>query len=308
MSKGFFVTARSHIVDRFSWRRLASAIILILSVSFLVYKTYMSWDALKTYDWQIQYQYLIPSFLLFLCQIVIISWGWQSIMNSLTQPLPFREHLKIYTYTNLMRRIPAGALWLLAGRMYAYRGQRVSARTSALASFLEFVLVILTGLPLAALAGSGLELLSPRAGILLAAIALVLEIGLIHPTVLGRLFRLVRHETLPAELTWRNTLMWALIYTLIWLISGTGLFLIICMFTEIPVAALPVTIGVWVLSSLIAYLTLLSPSGLGVKELSLTFLLGIYLPDPLPLVIALATRLIWTVYDIMVGVVAWAAQ
>lgn len=302
------MTARSHIVDWFSWRRLASALILIISLSFLGYKTYTSWDAFKTYDWQIQYQYLIPSFLLFLFQLVIITWGWQSIMNSLVQPLPFREHLKIYSYTNLMRRIPAGMIWLLAGRMYAYKGQSVSARTSALASFLEIVLVILTGLPLAALAGSGLGLLSPQAGITFAAIALVLELTLIHPTVLGKLFHLVRHETLPAVLTWRNTLLWALIYNLIWLISGVGLFLIIRMFIDIPVAALPVTIGVWVLSSLIAYLTLLSPSGLGVKELSLAFLLGMYLPDPLPLLIALAMRLIWTVYDIIVGMVAWAAQ
>jgi hypothetical protein len=64
---------------------------------------------------------------------------------------------------------------------------------------------------------------------------------------------------------------------------------------------LPATIGVWVLSSLISYLTLLSPSGLGIKELSLTLLLGLFLADPFPLLIALAMRLIWTVYDVLFG-------
>jgi hypothetical protein len=49
---------------------------------------------------------------------------------------------------------------------------------------------------------------------------------------------------------------------------------------------------------------LLSPSALGVKETSLAFLLGLSLADPLPLLIALAIRLLWTVYDMLVGILA----
>jgi len=288
-----------------SWRRVASVVALVLSVGFLGWKAYQSWDALKTYDWHIRYLRLIPSFVLFLFQTVIVVWGWQSIMNCLTQPLPFRRHIRIYSYTNLMRRVPAGIVWVIAGRAYAYKDQDVSARTSALGSFLEMWLVVLTGLPLAALAASALDLVSPGAGIALATVALILELGTLHPAVLGKLLSLARHQALQSALTYRSTLSWAFIYTLVWLISGTGLFAMARLFADVPIESLPVTIGVWVLASLISYITLLSPSGLGVKELSLTFLLGIFLPDPLPLLIALATRVIWTVYDVLVGLAAW---
>ena len=98
-----------------------------------------------------------------------------------------------------------------------------------------------------------------------------------------------------------TSLSWAALYTLVWLVSGIGLFAITVLFTDLPLASLPTTIGIWVLSSEISYLTLLSPSGLGVKELSLAVLLGLLLPDPLPLVVALGIRVIWTVYDILVG-------
>lgn len=306
MSKSLLSTTRSRILKDMSARQIASGIVLVACFAFLGYKAYDSWDAVKTFDWQIRYLFLIPSFLLFLVQLAVIVWGWQSIMDILTQRIPFLDHLRIYSYTNLLRRIPAGFIWLVTGRVVAYKERQVPARVSALGSFLEFLLAVLAGLPLAALAATGLGLLSPVAGILLTVVALALELSVIHPTVLQKLILLVRRHSLEIELTYRSTLTWALIYTAVWLISGTGLYLVACLFTQMSIDWLPTMIGVWVLASLVAYLTLLSPSGLGVKELSLTLLLSIVLPDPLPLLIALAVRVIWTVYDLAIGMIAWA--
>jgi hypothetical protein len=305
MRKSPLLSVRSRLQQGLSWRQIASAVVLLGSVGFLAYKAYTSWDELKAFDWQIRYVYLVPSFLLFVFQLAVIAWGWKSIMDCLAQPLPLREHIKIYAYTNLLRRVPAGTVWMVAGRVYAYRGQRVPGRVSALGSGIELLIVILTGLPLAALASVGLDLLSPALGVVLALVTLALELAALHPSLLGWLFRLVRQESLPVQLTYRKTLLWAFIYSLVWLTSGLGLFLIVRLFDDVSVSYLPATIGVWVLSSLVAYLTMFSPSGLGVKELSLTLLLGLYIAEPLPLLIALAFRLIWTVYDIIIGAAAW---
>lgn len=307
-AEGLGPNARSRVLQKISWRRIASAIVLLFSVGYLIYRVYANWDAFRAYDWQIRYEYLLPSFLLYLVQLVVIVWGWKSIMDSLAPVLPFRDHIKIYAYTNMLRRIPAGTVWMVAGRMYAYKGQSVPARASALGSFLEFMVVILTGLPLAALAAVGLLLISPALGIVLAIVAASLALVALHPALLNRLFRLVRHEDLPVQLRYRTTLKWAAIYGLVWLLSGMGLFLIARLFGDVPLGTLPVIIGVWVLSSLVAYFMMLSPSGLGIKEMSLTLLLGLFLPEPLPLLIALAIRLLWTVYDILLGVAAWVTM
>jgi hypothetical protein len=281
--------------------------VLLFSIGYLVYRVYSNWDAFQSYDWQIHYIILIPSFLLYLVQLLVIVWGWKSIMDSLTQTVPFWDHLKIYAYTNLLRRIPAGTVWMVAGRVYAYKGQSVPARASALGSFLEFMVVVVTGLPLAALAAVGLSLIPPILGFLLAIVAAVSALIVLHPALLSRFFRLVRQEDLPVQLRYRDTLKWATIYSLVWVLSGMGLFLIVRLFGVVSLELLPVIVGVWVLSSLAAYLVMLSPSGLGIKEMSLTLLLGLVLPEPLPLLVALAIRLIWTIYDILFGVAAWVA-
>jgi len=291
-------------ISRTTWlKRGLSVTILVFSLVFLGYKVYKSWDALRNYDWQIRYIHLIPSFGLFLLQLVVVTWGWQSIMSSLAKPLPFRKHLKVYGSTNLVRRIPAGMLWMVAGRAYAYHDPDVSVHTSAVGSLLEFLLVVLSALPLSALAGWTLGFLLPQVGASLAVVAMVLELSILHPVVLAKVLRLVRHQALNVELTYHRTLLWAGVYTLIWLVSGTGLFAVARLFTDLPPSRLLATVGIWVLSSLVSYLTVLSPSGFGVKELSLAFLLGLVVPDPLPLLIAMGIRIIWTVYDIVVGIV-----
>ena len=301
MLNRLLAAARSRVASIPPWQRFVAIPVLALSVGFLGYKAWTSWEALKAYQWQIRYIYLIPSFLLFLVQLAAATLGWQSIMSRLVTPVSFRSHLKVYGYTNLMRRIPAGAVWMIAGRAYSYKEQNIAVRASFLGSLMELVIIILTGLPLAALAGWGIGVLSPTVGITAAGSILALGLILLHPAVLRRLFRLVRHELPPSRLTYRHTLTWALIYALTWAISGAAFFVVACLFAELGWKSLLPLTGVWILSNLISYLTLFSPSGLGIKETSLAFLLGLSLPDPLPLIIALAIRLLWTVYDVIVG-------
>jgi hypothetical protein len=296
-----FTGLRSLVLRNASWHRAASAIVLLLSMGLLGWKAYESWDALRAYQWQIRYSRLVPSFALYLLQTLIVVWAWQSIMNCLTQPLPLQKHARIYVVTHLLRRIPAGMLWVMAGRAYAYRESEMPVGTAAFGSVLETWLVISTGLPLAALATPALGLLSQSHGQALALAGCALNVITLHPSVINKILDLLRQESCPPELTYRTTLSWAVIYISIWLVSGTGLFAMAQLFTDLAIAHLPATIGVWVLSSLISYLTLLSPSGLGVKELSLTLLLGRFLADPLPLLIALAMRLLWTLYDVLFG-------
>jgi hypothetical protein len=166
------------------------------------------------------------------------------------------------------------------------------------------MIAIVTALPLTALALAELDLLPGYMGLPLALVALAVEVALLHPALLTRLVKLVRQELGVSKLRYRDTLNWAALYTLMWLVSSVGFYLIICLFTPLPLARLPYAAGVWVLSTLIAQLTMFSPSGLGVKEMSLTVMLEPLLPPPLPLVVAVATRLILTVYDLLIGALA----
>jgi uncharacterized membrane protein YbhN (UPF0104 family) len=287
-------------------KKTLPTVILLICLGLLAFKTYSSWEALLEFEWKIRYSWLVPSFLLFLVQILVIVWGWCSILNHLTIPIPFPKHVKIYCYTTLARRIPAGLLWQVAGRAYWYRQLNVPASTPVVASFIELQTIILTGLPIGVLQIGAITALRPEYIMILFGLAVAAVAVLIQPNLLNRIRRFFKRETLPINLSRRDSLGRAGIYVSIWLLSGTGLYIIVNLFYDLPPRMLPQIIGVWTLSSLVSYLTMLTPSGFGVKELSLAFLLGLYLPEPLPLVVALAIRALWTVYELITGLASLA--
>ncbi len=280
--------------------------ILLVCLGLLAYRVYLDWETLLEFEWDIRYAWFAPSVLLFLAQTLVVVWGWRSILSRLASPVPFWKHVKIYCYTVLVRRIPAGLLWQVTGRAYWYRQLDIPASTSAVASFLELGIVVLVGVPIGVLQIGAVALLEPRYVLLASGLAVAVVAVLIQPNLLNRICHVFRREKLQANLSYRDSLGWVGIYTLVWLLSGAGLYVVANLFYDLPLRTLPAIIGVWTLASLVSYLTLLTPSGFGIKELSLTFLLGFYLPAPLPLIVALAARILWTVYEIIAGLASMA--
>lgn len=292
------------IVDKFNWKKLISFLLLAFSIIWLGLKIYSSWEDLSTFKLEIRYEFIFYSFLLYLIQWCFIIFAWKSIMNSLDTPLKFFQHAKIYGYTNIMRRIPAGFLFLLAARANAYKDQDISIKTSAVGSFLEIFFVLLTGLTIIPIAAFYLGYISIIIALILSVFLLFLELYIIQPSVLLKLLTIAHYHPIQEKTKYNTTLSWFLIYVLIWILGGIGLFLIINMFVDYPISGLPITVCTWILSSLISYITIISPSGLGVKEISLTLLLGVFLSDPLPVLVALGIRVIWTIYDVILGLIA----
>lgn len=289
-----------------SWTKVVSIGILLICLGLLAYKLYLDWETLLAFEWKIRYMWLVPSLFLFLAQTLIVVWGWRSILNRLAPPVSFWKHVKIYCYTTLMRRIPAGLLLQVTGRVYWYRQLDIPASASAMASFLELWLVILAGLPIGALQIGAITLLGSRYILLALGLAVAISIILIQSYLLNWMCSIFKREELQINLSHRDSLRWIGIYVLVWLLSGAGLYVTVNLFYDLSIRVLPEIIGVWTIASLVSYFTLFTPSGFGIKELSLTFLLGFYLPEPLPLIIALALRILWTMYEIIAGLVSVA--
>jgi len=256
------------------------------------------------YEWDLNYIWLLPSFLLFVAQNVITVLGWRSILIRFSKSIAFKQHVKIYSWTSLVQRIPAGILWTVAGRTYWYQKLDVPASTAATASFLEIAMAIFVGIPIGLLQLATLFSLSWIVYLLISIVFLFLLSSLFLLPNIWRWFdQICKWDILQITPSRRRSLTWIGIYGLVWLLSGMILYLVIRLFYDLPVNKAPQIIGIWTLASLMAYVTALAPSGLGVKELSLTYLLKFYLPEPLPLVVALVTRLLWTGYEIIFAAV-----
>jgi hypothetical protein len=292
--------------EALDWKKTVLTGLLLICVVWLAYRAYSHWETLQEFKWQIRYGWIVPSIVLFLVQTLVVVWGWRSILSRLAPQVPFRKHIKVYCSTLIARRVPAGILWTVAGRAYLYNQLDIPISTPAVASFLEQVLVVLAGLPVVALQIMNVTTLEDKYTPVVSGLALIIVAVLAQPSLLNQISRLFKHKNLEINLSYYDSLKWLSIYALGWLLSGIGLYIVINLFHHLSLQVLPEIIGVWTLASLVSYLTLLTPSGFGVKEVSLTFLLGAYLPEPLPLVVAISIRVIWTVYEIIAGLISLA--
>jgi hypothetical protein len=246
---------------------------------------------------------LALSFVVYTLELGLVTLSWNSIMGRLAGLSDLRKNLKIYWSANLGKLLP-GTVWYIAGRAYLYEQEGVAKAVTAMNSVLELVLLVLAG---AVVSLSFLPFLSASQWLKkpLVLVAMVpLGLLLVHPWTIGGLWRRVGRAEMSEPLRWRDTLTWLAIYAGVWMGGGLVLYCAINAFYALPLAYLPQVIGVWALSELTTYLSLVSPSGLGIREVALSVLLGYYVPAPLAVVVALTVRIGLIMYAAFWAVVA----
>ena len=290
--------------SRHKWLRMViSAAIIMLSFLFLGYRLYRNWELLTSYSWEIHFVPLILSFVMYTLELGLATLAWNSITGRLAGLSGLRKNLKIFWSANLCGFLP-GTVWYIAGRAYLYEREGVAKAVTAMNSVLELVLLVLAG---AVVSLSFLPFLSTPQWLKkpLVLVAMVpLGLLLIHPRTIRGLWRRVGRTEMSEPLRWRDTLTWLAIYAGVWMGGGLVLYLAINAFYDLPLTYLPQVIGVWALSELTSYLSLVSPSGLGIREVALSVLLSYYVPVPIAVVVALAVRIGLIAYAAFWGVVA----
>ena len=89
-------------------------------------------------------------------------------------------------------------------------------------------------------------------------------------------------------------------YLGVWLIMGSAFALLAASFTPVTPQQFAALIATWAAAYVIGYLSMITPSGLGVREGVMILLLAPLFPAPIPTIIALAARL-WMVIAEVVG-------
>lgn len=89
-----------------------------------------------------------------------------------------------------------------------------------------------------------------------------------------------------------------LLYVACWVLFGLANFFILYSLAQIPLFNFTTIISAFVLSWLVGYLFFITPMGLGVRELSLVFLLSLFTPFAIATSVAILTRISMTVGEI----------
>ena len=265
-------------LERLSSSKLLWVLTAMGAVSLLSYGIYRDWQGLARYEWQVDYPRLALSFVAYSFALGGALVGWNSIMGRLGSKAGFRRNTKLYCYSNLAKHLPT-SIWLFASRAHLYEKEGTAKSVASLGTLLEFCAIAFSGLltfvatsslfPSARLWGRGALFILAA----FAALALLLSRSKLLVRGLEFLLAKFHHEGLSVTLRSQDMVWWSLLYSTVWVLGGLFLYLLIAAFHPLPASRLPTVIAAWTLSGLVSLLNFVLPIGVGVRELTLAYLL-----------------------------------
>jgi uncharacterized membrane protein YbhN (UPF0104 family) len=277
---------------------------------FLGKMVWENWSQIKEATFTLRTLPFILSTLIFAFSYFIQIWAWYLITLKLGIAISFRETLESWFYSQLGKYLP-GKVWLLLSRFYFYESKGKSKKAISIALYLETVsIIVAAGLMfLAALIFfkearpfyTGRQSMWPILLFLSGFISL-------HPRVLQKILNgvLIRFKREPISLSISySNILWILLVCIIsWTVGGVGFyFFVASVYPTAPQYILFLT-GALAISSTLGLIAVFAPSGLGVREGVLVYLLSFMMATPVAVVISIVTRIWMTLIEIgLIGVI-----
>jgi len=284
--------------------------IVIAIFTFLGKMVWDNWIQVRDASFSLQPFPFILSTLLFAFSYFIQIWAWYFITLKLDIALSFKKTLEGWLYSQLGKYVP-GKVWILLGRFTFYQSQGKSKKAISIALYFETITIIM-----AAGIISFVALIFFKEGRLFLSgttfgwviFLLIVALIVLHPQVLQKIFNWIliqfKKEPISLSLSYSDILWVLMICILSWIIGGIGFYLFVqSVFSVSPSHILFLT-GALAFSSTLGLIALFAPSGLGVREGVLVYLLSYLMPGSVAVVISVLTRIWITLIEIgLIGMI-----
>ena len=270
-------------------------------------------DALRALAWQASPALLAAAVLLGAIYYVVLAFCWALLLRRMrAQAVPFVPAVRVWLFSMVSRDIP-GNVWHILSRARMAQQLGVSRTAVVSSASIEQVLTILAAFSVAALTMPAWQTTTGQAldPMLATTIVVATLIGLVclHPRIFGRLLAAVGTRLGRPDMTWQYRYVDILIITAVFAVahvcSGLALATVTADIVEIDGAQLPLIIGAASAAWALGYLSLLTPSGLGVREGVLTGLLALALPLPAATIASLLFRVTITFGELLAVALFW---
>jgi uncharacterized membrane protein YbhN (UPF0104 family) len=298
-------------------RRLVQPVAIALAFLLLILLLRSQWDSLKTLEWHIRPAWLALSGLCIVGGWLIEVALWRRLVAILGGRIAYFRSVQLWFASAIVRYIP-GNIWQPISLTVRCRAEGVRAETTLASLSLFHVVQLLAVAPIAAVfvatsgAAAALSLWTETFSLwwaLPVAVPIVVFVSWPHGLIAlaNSLLRVAGRDPLPLELT-RSELVILLGISLAgWLLFSTA-------FTSLAVALLPPSAAIgdrlpalmaaYPMAFAIGFISLITPSGLAVREGALFVLLSPIVGSPQALVVALGMRVWEIVLDAAVATVA----
>jgi glycosyltransferase 2 family protein len=288
-------------VRRISASPWVRAALLLVALGFAVWGLVSKWPQVHSALTELAWYDVAGAALAVIAALGFQMLAWRALLADLGSPLPLAAAVRVNFLGQLGKYLP-GALWAMAGQVSLAQDYRVPKRRSGAASLVSMAITLVVGL---AMAGIVLPLAS--AGALrhywwvLICIP-VLLVGL-WPTVtkfgIDLALRLVKRPRLDRPLTlggMGRAVGWT---TLAWICYGLHAWLLIGDIAGKSLHILLLSAGGYALAWAVGFLLIPFPGGIGPRELALIAVLSPVMSQGPALVVALASRVVMTVGDLL---------
>ena len=231
---------------------------------------------------------------------------WRVLLAALGSPLPARPAARIMFIGQLGKYLP-GSIWPVLAQMELGNEYQVPRHRSASAVVLTMLLTTLTGLLTALVALPFVAGSTSYAWALLAAPALlVLLVPRVLNAVLNRVLRLARRPPLEVELTGRamaGAVAWSFVS---WVFYGVQIWVLALALGAPAGKGFLLALGGFAFAWTVGFLVVIAPAGAGVRDVLLALTLGLVIGHGAALAIALVSRVLLTIGDLVTAGVAAA--
>ena len=227
--------------------------------------------------------------------------AWRALLADLGSPLPLRTAIRVMFVGQLGKYVP-GAVWAVAAQVELARDHDVPRRRSATASLVAMATTLVVGL---VAAGIMLPLVSAHAVrqywwvLAVTPLAAACLYPPVNKFLLDLALKAARKPPLERPVSrpaMARTLAWT---ALGWLCYGAHAWFLIRVFAGRGGDAFALALGAYALAWSVGFLIVFFPGGIGPRELALIAVLAPVMPAASALVVALASRVVMTVGDLI---------
>jgi hypothetical protein len=218
--------------------------------------------------------------------------------------------LKIWFYSQLGKYLP-GKIWLFLSRFHFYESKGQSKKVISVAIYLEVVtMIVAAGLIFLAALILFKEMQSVYSGKTFWWIVLTFMLAFVclHPRILERILNwtLVRFKREPVSLSmsYLDILFVLFVCIVSWVIGGIGFYLFVDSVYPVTPPYILFLTGALAISSTLGLIAIFAPSGLGVREGALVYILSFMMATPVAVILSILTRIWITLIEIgLIGMV-----
>lgn len=287
-------------------KRIIKFIVPLILLGFLSFKIIQDWSTVEIY---LQNFNILPLILGFLVMLTIYPEGalcWWSVLRNMGIKVRLASATRIWIISNTSRYIP-GKIWQYLGRIeLAKREAGISRGKTIFSLMLEIFLVLIAAGVVSMVALPFVEFKIIGGGMVI--LLLPLSLILLHPKIANFILRLLAKVSrnkinIFFPLSFGSTLSIFPLYILNFLINGLALYLlVVSLYGDINISFYHILAfsGFYAFSWVVGFLSFFAPGGLGVTEITLSYLLGFLMPLSLAFSITLLYRFLLTLAELLI--------